>query len=194
MIFIETYGKEIISLIVPILTWALNNYGKSKVNLLVSQPHKFSFLVKDPITLSDGSIQDVQKNVHTISYLIQNDSNETANKVELVFNWQPQYYNIWSPREHETKLFDDGRYMLTFASLSPKELFQCELLNVGDNLPSLVTVRCNECVGKFIDMYPQPIAKNWQRKLALTFIFLGFITSIYLVLTVLQLIVLKTPI
>lgn len=194
MEFIKTYGKEIISILVPILTWALNKYGKSKVNLLVSQPHRFTFLVQDPTTQADGTIANVTKSVHTISYLIQNASNETANKVELVFNWQPQYYNIWSPREHHTKLLDDGRYMLTFESLSPKELFQCELLNVNADLPNLVTVRCSECVGKFIEMYPQPIAKNWQRTLALIFMFLGFITSIYLALTVLQLIVLKTPI
>ena len=194
MEFIKTYGKEIFSVLVPILTWALNKYGKSKVNLLVSQPHRFTFLVQDPTTQPDGTTINVQKNVHTVSYLIQNASNETANKVELVFNWQPQYHNIWSPREHETKLLADGRYMLTFASLSPKELFQCELLNVGADLPILLTVRCNECVGKFIDMYPQPIAKNWQRHLIFIFIFLGFITSIYLVLTLIQIIVLKTPI
>ena len=194
MEFIKTYGKEIISIIVPILTWALNKYGKSKVNLLVSQPHRFTFLVQDPITQTDGSIQNVQKNVHTISYLIQNASNETANKVELVFNWQPQYHNIWSPREHETKVLDDGRYMLTFASISPRELFQCELLNVGPDLPPLLTVRCNECVGKFIEMHPQPIMNTWLRRVVAIFIFLGFITSIYLLLTAIQLIVLKTPI
>lgn len=194
MEFIKTYGKELISILVPILTWALNKYGKSKVNLLVSEPHRFTFLVQDPTTQADGTTIDVQKTVHTISYLIQNTSNETANKVELVFNWQPQYFNIWSPREHHKNTLADKRYIITFDSLSPKEFLQCELLNVNADLPKLLTVRCNECVGKFIEMYPQPIAKNWQRRLALIFMFLGFITSIYLMLTVIQLIVLKTPI
>jgi len=193
MDFIKTYGKEIISILVPILTWALNKYGKSKVNLLVSQPHKFIFLVQDPTVQADGTIDNVSKNVHTISYLIQNSSNETANKIELIFNWKPQYYNIWSPREHTTKLLDDGRYMLTFESLSPKEFFQCELLNVGSELPNLLTVRCNECVGRFIEMYPQPIVKNGLRRTLVVFIVLGFVTSIYFALTLLQLIILKTP-
>lgn len=193
MNFITTYGKEIISVLVPILTWALNKYGKSKVNLLVSQPHKFIFLVQDPTIQADGTVDSVSKNVHTISYLIQNSSNETANKVELIFNWKPHYYNIWSPREHTTKLLDDGRYMLSFESLSPKETFQCELLNVNSELPNLLTVRCNECVGRFIEMYPQPIVKNWLRRTIVTFIVLGFVTSIYLALTILQLVVLKTP-
>jgi hypothetical protein len=193
MDFIRTYGKEIISILVPILTWALNKYGKSKVNLLVSQPHKFIFLVQDPTVQADGTVDNVSKNVHTISYLIQNSSNETANKIELIFNWKPQYYNIWSPREHTTKLLDDGRYMLTFESLSPKEFFQCELLNVGSELPNLLTVRCNECVGRFIEMYPQPIVTNWLRRTIVVFIILGFVTSIYFALTLLQLIILKTP-
>jgi hypothetical protein len=193
MDFIKTYGKEIVSILVPILTWALNRYGKSKVNLLVSQPHKFTFLVQDPTLQDDGTFKDVQKTVHTVSYLIQNASNETANKIELIFNWKPQYFNIWSPREHATKTLEDGRYMLTFESLSPKEYFQCELLNVGADLPNLLTVRCSECVGKFIEMYPQPIAKNWQRRTIAVFIILGFVTSIYFALTLLQLIILKTP-
>jgi hypothetical protein len=193
MELIKTYGKEIVSILIPILTWALNRYGKSKVNLLVSQPHRFTFLVQDPTLQPDGSVQSVQKTVHTISYLIQNSSNETANKIEMIFNWKPQYFNIWSPREHTTKLLDDGRYMLTFESLSPKEYFQCELLNVSADLPNLLTVRCNECVGKFIEMYPQPIVKNWLRRIVVFFIVLGFVTSIYFVLTALQLIILKTP-
>ena len=193
MEIIKTYGKEIISILVPILTWVLNKYGKSKVNLLVSQPHKFIFFVQDPTIQADGSISNVSKNVHTISYLIQNSSNETATKVELIFNWKPQYFNIWSPREHSTKLLDDGRYMLSIESLSPKETFQCELLNVNSELPYLLTVRCNECVGRFIEMYPQPIMKNWIRRTLYTFCVLGFVSSIYLTLTLLQLVILKTP-
>ena len=78
-------------------------------------------------------------------------------------------------------------------SLSPNEFFQCELLNVSAELPNLLTVRCNECVGKFIEMYPQQIVKNWLRITFLVFSVLGFVTSIYLALTLIQLIVLKTP-
>ena len=193
MDLIQTYGKEIISLLVPFLTWALSRYGKSKVNLRVSQPHRFTFLVQEPTVDADGTIQDVKKTIHTISYLIHNSSNETANKIELIFNWKPQYFNIWTPREYETKTLEDGRYMLIFDSLSPKEYFQCELLNVSADLPNLLTVRCTECVGKFIEMYPQPIVKSWLRRLILLFIALGFTTSIYMALTLIQLIVLKTP-
>jgi hypothetical protein len=45
MTFIETYGKEIVALLVPFIAWILNNVFKAKAKLQVALPHQFNFLV-----------------------------------------------------------------------------------------------------------------------------------------------------
>jgi hypothetical protein len=51
MTFIETYGKEIVALLVPVVTWVLNVLFKAKARLQVASPHQFTFLVQQPLIL-----------------------------------------------------------------------------------------------------------------------------------------------
>ena len=50
----ETYGKEIVSLLVPLVTWVLNTFYKAKVKLLLANPHTFTFLVEAPLLDAEG--------------------------------------------------------------------------------------------------------------------------------------------
>lgn len=193
MEFIQTYAKELVSLSVPFIAWVLNNYGKARAKVLVSQPHQFTFLVSTDEKDSEGIVTPLNQTVHTTSYLIQNSGKESANKLQLVFNRKPMYLNIWSPRPYSKNDLEDGRHVLNFESLSPNEFFQCEVLSINQENPALLTVRCNECIGQFIPMYPQPFIPPFKRKIAISLFTVGMAATAYGVLLLIQFLVLKTP-
>jgi len=193
MNFLETYGKEIVALLIPLITYALNTFFKAKARLLWASPHTFTFLVPEPLVDKDGKQTSPTQTVHTISHMIKNDGKETATNVELLFNWKPQFINVWPPRHFNERIELDGRYTLLFKSLIPNENLGCELLAVNNDLPSLLIVRCDQCVAQTITMYPQPVIKNWQRRIGIVLALAGFALVVYLTIVLLQFLVLKTP-
>jgi len=114
MTFIEMYGKEIVALLVPVLTLVLNSFFKAKAKLQVALPHQFTFLVQQP--LIDQNVNQVSptQTVRTNSFIINNAGREPATKVELVFNWKPMCLNIWPVRHYEEHVEPDRRYVLIF--------------------------------------------------------------------------------
>lgn len=120
MDFITKYGKEIVSLIVPFITWFLNVGIKAKAKLIWASPHSFTFLVQEPLHDDEGNVVKPTQKVCTASIRVINTGRETANKVELVFNWKPQYLNLWPVRHYEQKTDQDSRHILIFDNLSPK--------------------------------------------------------------------------
>ncbi len=94
MTFIETYAKELVSPIIALVIWALNNLFKPRAKLLLAQPHTFTFLVQEPLRDEQGNIIKPTQTVHTISFLLKNDGTETAKNIELVFNWKPPCHNL----------------------------------------------------------------------------------------------------
>lgn len=193
MTFLETYGKEIVSLLIPLVTWVLNTFFKTKAKLLLASPHNFTFLVQQPLLDPQGNQISPTQNVYTSSFLIQNAGKETATKVELVFNWKPQCVNIWPLRHYQEHTEPDNRYVMIFDSMSPNETLSCELLSVNNQLPALLTTRSDQCVAQTISMYPQPEIKNWQRRTGAILALAGLALIIYLAIVVLQFLVLKTP-
>jgi len=120
MTFLETYGKEIVSLLIPLVTWVLSTFFKTKAKLLLASPHNFTFLVQQPLLGPQGNQISPTQNVYTSSFLIRNAGKETATKVELVFNWKPQCVNIWPLRHYQEHTEPDNRYVMIFDSMSPK--------------------------------------------------------------------------
>ena len=193
MSFLETYGKEIVAIIVPLLTWVLNTLFRAKARLQVASPHRFTFLVPEPLLDQQGNQVASKQTVHTSSFLVRNAGRESATKVELVFNYKPMCLNVWPPRHFEEHIEPDDRYVLLFESLSPSEVVGCELLSVNANLPDLTTVRCDESVAQHIEMYPQPILSNARRRVLLALSALGLATVVYIAIVLVQFLVLRTP-
>ncbi|PJZ43755.1 hypothetical protein [Leptospira brenneri] len=189
----QTYSKEIISLIIPFLTWILNSFFKAKVNLQLSSPHTFTFLIPEPLYDQTGNQIKNAQTVETRSHFLINAGRETATKVELVFNWKPPFINIW-PSRHFTEFTEsDSRYIMIFESLAPNEHLQCELFSINLELPDLITVRSDQCIAKFVEVVPQEVFPPWQIVVARILLFLGSVFSIYLLILILQFLVLKTP-
>ncbi|SDX47456.1 hypothetical protein SAMN05518669_10515 [Variovorax sp. YR634] len=242
--FIAAYGKELVALFVPLLTWFLNVGMKAKVRLVWSVPNEFTFLVADPsqeqgqqssafqqpqptpaqpvqtqsappappqqvpaqpalaqpvptpAQTPQAQAQPAQQpvtNVFTASVRLMNLGREPAKKVEVVFNWKPDLLNMWPIRAFEESIDNSRRYIIKFDSFAPKEELRIEVMNVNKPLPALLTVRCDQCVGQRMDI-------RWVRALPPAVIglmqflcFLGFGTSIYGLILLLQLLVLRTP-
>lgn len=193
MTFLETYGKEIISLLVPIVTWLLNGFFKAKAKLQVALPHQFTFLVQQPRIDDEGHEISPTQTVKTNSFIIRNSGREPATKVELVFNWKPMCLNLWPVRHYEEHIEPDRRYVLIFDSLAPDEVLGVEVLTVNEDLPNLVTVRSAECIAQNISMYPQPVVGNTVRIAATVFMALGLAAAVYLAILLVQFLVLRTP-
>ena len=193
MTFLETYGKEIFALLVPILTWVLNGIFKAKAKLQVALPHQFHFLVQQPLIDADGKQISPTQSVRTNSFIIRNAGRESATKIELVFNWKPMCLNLWPVRHYTDHTEPDQRYVLLFDSLAPGEVLGIEVLSVNAELPSLVTVRSAECIAQHINMYPQPVVSSGVRKFIALLLALGLAAAVYLSLLLFQFLVLKTP-
>lgn len=193
MEFLAQYGKEIVAILVPLVTWLANNYLRANAKLQLGMPHQFTFLVQQPLYNHDGTVKSPTQTVKTNSYILKNAGRMSATKVEMVFNWKPLCLNIWPLRHFEEHLEADGRYVIVFDSLSPGEVQGVELLEVNQVLPELINARSKECVAKSISMYPLPIVSRTMRTFFAVMFGLGVGLSVYLVITVLQFLVLKTP-
>jgi hypothetical protein len=193
MTFIQTYAKELVALLVPLISWALNRVFHSKARLRLANPHAFTFLVQQPLLDPEGNQISPSQTVHTSSFILWNDGTVPARNIELVFNWKPPCLNIWPSRHTTEHVETDNRYVLMFESLAPNEITDLELLSINVPLPQLVTARSDECVAQSVTMYPQPVAKPWQRRLFKALAFAGVALVIYLLLLLLQFLVLKTP-
>jgi len=193
MSLFETYGKEIFSLVVPLIAWILNTFFKAKVRLLLARPHAFTFLVQQPLIDAQGNQISPTQTAHTNSFVITNSGRETATKVELVFNWKPLCINIWPSRHYDERIDPDGRYAMIFNSLAPHETLGFELLSINYDLPALLTARSDQCVAQKINMYPQRVIENWKRRTVSVLVFTGLFAVVYAVILLLQFLILKTP-
>ena len=193
MEFISTYGKEIVSLLIPFITWFLNVGIKAKAKLIWASPHSFTFLVQEPIRDSDGKVIQPTQKVCTASIKVINSGRETANKVELVFNWKPHYVNLWPVRHYEQKTDIDNRHIMIFENLSPKEGIGLEIMSINADLPALLLVRSAECTGQNISLMWIRYVANWKINIARLLLLVGLSASVYWLIALIQFLVLKTP-
>ena len=193
MNFLQMYGKEIVSLLVPFLAWLLNTAFKARAKLQLAKPHSFTFLVQQPLIDTDGKTISSTQTVHTSSFVLINIGKETATKIELVFNWKPECINTWPARHYESRTEQDNRFTMLFESLSPRETLGFELFSINRELPDLVTARSDQCIAQSITMYPQPVVQSWKRRIAAFLVFAGIFSLVYVLIVVLQFLILKTP-
>lgn len=193
MDFLRTYSKEIVALLAPIITWFLSNALKPKAQLAWASPHNFVFLIQHPLFDNEGKQIGPNQTITTGSILIKNTGKVALSKVEVVFNWKP-ILNIWPIRHFEEKLEADNRYIMIFDSMSPSESIAIELIAVqSQTLPTLLTVRSDQCVAKNIQLAPQPVAAKWIINLVIVMFFVGLGASLYMLIILIQFLVLSTP-
>jgi len=189
MDIINQYGKEIFSLFVTLLTWAINYFYRSRAKIKAAQPHSYSFLVNEPEYDADGNIINSTQIVNTNSFLVLNHGRETAHNVEITFNWKPQYLNLWPTRPYEEHTDSHNRYSVRFNSLSPNERIGIELLSVNRELPALLNVRSDQAMGKFVEMNTFEVVAPWKVRVSIILATIGLASSIYISLWLLQILI-----
>jgi hypothetical protein len=191
--FVQQYGKEIVSLIVPFITWLLNVPLRARPKIIWGSPHEFTFIVNEPAKDTAGKVISERQIARTKSFRIINNGRASAPKIELVFNWKPQCINIWPLRKFEEDLLEDKRYVLTFDSLAPKEEIGIEVLTVNAELPNLMTARCSDCIPREIPIRWVRAVPQWRINAAVLAMFVGMGTAVFWILTLVQYLVLRTP-
>lgn len=83
--------------------------------------------------------------------------------------------------------------MLIFENLAPKEELGIEIMSVNQDLPGLIQVRSAECLAKNVQLMWFIKIPNWRIQLARLLVFIGLATSIYWAISLLQILILKTP-
>jgi hypothetical protein len=193
MELITTYGKEIVSLLIPFITWFLNVGIKAKAKLIWGSPHSFTFLVQEPLRDAQDKVITPTQRVCTASIRVINTGRDTANKVELVFNWKPHYVNLWPVRHYEQKTDQDNRHILIFDNLSPKEEIGLEIMSINADLPALLVVRSAECTAQNVALMWTRYVSAWKVNIARLLMLVGLSATVYWLITLIQFLVLKTP-
>ncbi|RSZ40244.1 hypothetical protein EJO66_08920 [Variovorax beijingensis] len=191
MTFLESWGKEVVALLVPVVTWILNVGIKSKAKLLWAKPHSFTFLIAEPQIVDGQKVADLQ-NVYTASYRLVNTGREAATNVQVVFNWKPRYVNVWPIRKYEESVDPDGRCTFTFSSFAPKEEGGFEVMSINAALPEIVSVRSDQCVAQVVGMRWTRWVPQWRITFVQFLCFLGLATLVYGFIVLVQLLVLRT--
>jgi hypothetical protein len=186
MSFLLDHLREVISLLVPFITWILGNYFSSRPRLVRSNRHLFTYLINEPLRDAAGNIVHAKQTVNVASMHIVNSGRSAAKDLEIVFNWEPQYFNVWPSRHYESKTAADGRFSILFANLPPKDVLGFELLAVNKPLPEMVTVTSEQVVGTTRQLALQPVFPRWFTWLLLWLIFSGISANVFLLVSLIQ--------
>lgn len=194
MSFINTYAKELISLLVPFVTWFINSASKPKAKLIYSTRHEFTFLVQEPLKDPNGNIIRPNQTAHTQSLTIQNMGKETATKIQVVLNWRPKCLNVWPVRPFtDTEANSDRRYTIQFESLAPREYVTLEMLDINNELPRLLNLRSDQCLAREIQTTLVEVVAVWKQRAFQFFALLGLAAALYIAIIIIQFLVLRTP-
>jgi hypothetical protein len=93
--------------------------------------------------------------INTASYIVTNRGRAPANEVEFVLNYKVDELSIWNQRQYTIEINPEGRQIVKFASVAPKEIINVNLINIGKSLPAVLNLRNAERVGKMVEVYPQ---------------------------------------
>jgi len=127
-----------LSIITTIVGIVVAQWLRPKSNIIWAETHGFTYLLPDP-QREGGTV-----NVWVDSLYIQNAGKKPADDIEVIFNWPPQYFNIWPVTPHTPERLHDGRFVINVKSLAPNELFHIERLEVANAPPTVLRVRSRE--------------------------------------------------
>jgi hypothetical protein len=185
--FVIKHLREIIALVVPFLVWGLNIWHQGRPRLVRSIRHAFTFLIQEPLRNVDGEILRPSQTVQTASVSVVNTGRIAATKIEVVFNWKPQYLNMWPSRHYEEKVAPDGRYSVIYDSLPAKDSIGFELLAINADLPQIITVRSEQVVAVERNLSLQPVYPRSALWLSFWLMLSGLAINVYGIASIIQL-------
>lgn len=102
--------------------------------------------------------QNMVLNVNSL--LVVNNGRGGASSVEVVLNWKPLGLSVAPPRQYFPSNNPEGRYVMMFPNLGPKESFAVHMID-GKELPDVVGVRSESGDAKHVSSQPQITYPRW---------------------------------
>ncbi|QRM45343.1 hypothetical protein [Rhizobium sp. BG4] len=168
------------ALIIAALTTVAAALLRRRGKLLYGVGNNFVYLVANPQAGQDGQAQNVP--VATRQIWFENAGRETIKDIEIILNYRPTHFEVWTPRQWTSELIAHARLMIKLNSLNGGEFFQLHMLDFSTpaGLPDVVTVRWDGGVGKEVGMRFERDFPFWIRALGAAFTIIGMATIIYL--------------
>lgn len=186
MPFYQTYSREIVSLLVPIIAAVVANIFRARAKLIWSEHISRVMLSEEFHHVEVGPPERRHLVIRTSSLFIQNLGRDAATDIEIVFNWRPQHFNIWPQRGFEERINPDGRQIIQLANLAPKEFLGMDLLTVNSEMPRLIQVRSKQGIAKAIATIQQPVLPKWKMGLVAYLMFMGAVATVFTIITLIQ--------
>ncbi|SIT81902.1 hypothetical protein SAMN05421849_1574 [Pontibaca methylaminivorans] len=138
------------ALIIAVFTAIAGRLLTARGKLIWSVSHQHQYQM--PNLGGDGRFP-----VLTQQIWFQNSGRASIEDLEIVLNYPPQHFEIWSPRQYTTSNLSDGRLVISIPNLSGHEVFTLSMIDTIRELPYVLNVRWKHGMGKTIQMIPQRV-------------------------------------
>jgi len=167
---VKPYDAQLVSFLLTLASGAIIWLFQRRVRLTWGVTHRFihTILNKQAQTNNHQGIQaDKEKveeepdwtrmAVESAEYIIFNDGRKPATNLEATFNYQPASFEVWPQRAYTTEVNPNGKLIVRFEGLAPKEQFTIHMLNINEATPNLLGLRCSEVTAKGIETRPMRV-------------------------------------
>ncbi|WP_422037611.1 hypothetical protein [Roseibium sp.] len=173
------YGAQFVSFGLAIVLAIAQYFLQPKVKLVWGLTHGFMHKV----TLEQTSEEEADHIAICTNYhLLSNNGRGVATDVEVTFNYIPKNFEVWPQRQFETSVNPNGRFIVKFGSIAPREQISLNVLMLHGETPSILSVRSNEATGKLIPLIVNRRFPRWLYVVVGALLVLGFASFIYLVI------------
>ncbi len=167
----EVISAIIITLTSAFLLWLF----RAKVKLIWGSTstnfHSFKLLEDgDPVS------------IWTEKFFVQNAGKKAASNIEIVFSEPLTSYNLWSPRDHSSKLLSNGNFVINIPSLAPRELLIVDMIDIDARSPRLLSVNCPDALSTQVKFLAQRQFGKPVTALVAYLMLSGFVGTVYLLL------------
>jgi len=179
MDFFGQYGAQLVAaglaILIAVAKWLL----QARVKLVWGLSHSFIHNV-DLEKRTEEEFEHVL--VGTSYHLLSNTGRKAATDVEVTFNWVPKNFEVWPQRQFQQGVNPNGRFIVKFDSISPKEQLSLNMLTFSDRVPEILSVRSRETQGEFIPLTTNRQYSRWVALILLALVTLGLAACIYIII------------
>ncbi|MDR6114894.1 MULTISPECIES: hypothetical protein [unclassified Sphingomonas] len=177
---LQTYSKEIVTILGVFLTFGLNRFLKSRAKLIFGRRHAFISLIEEPLKDANGNVISARQTLRTESVMIRNDGREPAKNIEIVFNWKPQSLNVWPVRHYEERDSQNNRWSIKLDSLASGEELNLEVFSVNHDIPAILTIRSEDQLARMVEFELVRSLSSRVKSLLIAMMVLGLATLFYM--------------
>jgi len=170
-------GSDIFqAVLIVIATTMVGRLLTARGRLFWSISHQHVYLIRN---LDSGNFP-----VRTQQISVQNFGRVPLKDVEVVLNYPPQHFEIWAPRQYDTKQMPDNRLAIIIPNIAGNETLSISMLDTISELPVVVNVRSESGLGRQIDMMTVIRFPRWVYSLVYLLIIIGISTVCYFLLEI----------